>query len=329
VTHILLLGAGFSRNWGGLLADEFFDSLVGAPEAREDKIIRDLLWKYKGNGGFEHALSELQTAYTREPAKFEDSLKHMQTAILRTLELMNEMFLQRTGIEFQQHRERMLRTFFFKFDAIFTLNQDVLLEHHYCRRGDLVDAANWLGAQLPGMKRIPSEEYPHDPSWGRDLWVPRAPAEFLVESNSQPIFKLHGSANWRDKEDGPLLVIGGDKTHEIESHEVLSWYFRNFREYMLRPNSKLFVIGYGFKDLHVNELIIDSVMNHGLEFFVLDKFGSDVVKHANPSFGGAIYAPNALDEAFEQGLLGASSRNLSETFGDDSVSHATVMRFLG
>jgi hypothetical protein len=39
--QILLLGAGFSRNWGGWLASEAFEYLLGCPQVDED--IRSLL----------------------------------------------------------------------------------------------------------------------------------------------------------------------------------------------------------------------------------------------------------------------------------------------
>ena len=87
------------------------------------------------------------------------------------------------------------------------------------------------------------------------------------------------------------------------------------------------VIGYGFRDQHINRPIIDAVNGRGLRFFLIDSLGSNVVRHANPSFGGAIYAPNELDDAFRLGLIGASSRGLSETFGQDGVSHAQIMDF--
>jgi len=32
VSDILLIGAGFSKNWDGLLAADFFGHLLGAPE---------------------------------------------------------------------------------------------------------------------------------------------------------------------------------------------------------------------------------------------------------------------------------------------------------
>jgi len=45
MTFILLTGAGFSRNWGGWLADEAFEYLIGCPEI--DVHLRHLLWQSK------------------------------------------------------------------------------------------------------------------------------------------------------------------------------------------------------------------------------------------------------------------------------------------
>jgi hypothetical protein len=60
--HYLLTGAGFGRNWGGWLANEAFEYLLGAPEI--DAYLRDILWKAKLRGeGFEGALSIVQGAY--------------------------------------------------------------------------------------------------------------------------------------------------------------------------------------------------------------------------------------------------------------------------
>lgn len=326
MSHILLLGAGFSRNWGGLLASEVFDYLISLPDIKNDEYLNEQLWASRNNGGFEEALAEVQAAFIRDPGQFGDSMRRLQAGVSDVFQRMNQAFFARP-MEFQQHQERMLRTFLFRFDAIFTLNQDVLLEHHYFRHVDLPAIRKWNGAQLPGMRRVPNQEYVDDSSWGKELWVPLAPHEFRVEAHCQPYFKLHGSSNWRNAQGGELLVIGGDKSRTIRSHPVLAWSFEKFQEYLDGPNARLFVIGYGFKDSHVNEIIIDAVENRGLYFFVVDRWGSDVVRRANPSFGGAVYAPNALDDAFRKGLIGASQRNLSETFGDDTVSHANVMRF--
>lgn len=153
------------------------------------------------------------------------------------------------------------------------------------------------------------------------------PEEFQIDDGHQPFLKLHGSSNWRDSDGGELLVIGHHKSETIRSTAVLGWYFKKFREDLSGPDTRLFVIGYGFRDEHINEPIIDAVQHRGLKFFVIDPFGSDVVRKVNSSFDGAIYHSSALDNAFTQGLIGASQRSLSETFGNDSVSYENVMRF--
>jgi len=135
--HILLLGAGFSRNWGGPLAKEFFDYLICRDEVNNDAYLMDLLWKHKPTGGFENALSEVQTSFARNPSKYDSSLNRLQGAVSNVFDDINKAFFDNPGMEFQQDIERLLRTFLVRFDAIFTLNQDVLLEHHYFRHVEL------------------------------------------------------------------------------------------------------------------------------------------------------------------------------------------------
>ena len=165
------------------------------------------------------------------------------------------------------------------------------------------------------------------PSWGRDIWVPEDdPNEFTISERLQPLFKLHGSSNWRDAEGGELLVVGGNKARAIDSIPVLKWYSGKFQE-DIESGARLFVIGYSFKDNHINKAIIDGVRDSGLKFFVVDPLGSEVARRANPSHGGMIYSPNELDDTFTQGLMGASRRSLRDTFGGDPISHGNVMRF--
>jgi hypothetical protein len=41
--HILLTGAGFSRNWGGFLATEAFEFLLGCPPEPAPTALRELI----------------------------------------------------------------------------------------------------------------------------------------------------------------------------------------------------------------------------------------------------------------------------------------------
>jgi hypothetical protein len=46
---LLLTGAGFSRNWGGWLANEVFEYLLGCPEINQD--IHTAIWRSKPKRG--------------------------------------------------------------------------------------------------------------------------------------------------------------------------------------------------------------------------------------------------------------------------------------
>lgn len=59
MNYVLLTGAGFSRNWGGWLADECFEYLLSCSEITP--VIRRELWKSKNQKlGFENTLQELR-----------------------------------------------------------------------------------------------------------------------------------------------------------------------------------------------------------------------------------------------------------------------------
>ena len=79
----LLLGAGFSRNWGGWLADEAFEYFLGCPEVVRDPALTLLLWRHQAQGGFEAALAELQLAHSRDPRSSESALMGLQAAVGR------------------------------------------------------------------------------------------------------------------------------------------------------------------------------------------------------------------------------------------------------
>ncbi len=325
--HLLLLGAGFSRNWGGLLANEVFDDLLGRPGIATNEYLRTTMWRHRDKGGFEGALDDLQAAYKQNPATHRENLRQFQDAVIGVFDAMNRAFFQLPEFEFQNNVATMVRTFLVRFDAIFTLNQDVLLEHHYFRHIELTGIRRWDGAQLPGMRPIAPQAAGAgpDPSWGKLLWTPAG--ENRIEDQLQPTLKLHGSSNWRDSDDNTMLVIGGNKSADIGANGVLARYFTTFREMLSEGDTRLFIIGYGFRDKHVNDAIVDAAIHCGLKFFVVDPYGSGIARRVNPSSGGTIYAKGPLDEAFERGLIGASTRTLSETFGRDRISHEAVMRF--
>ena len=62
------------------------------------------------------------------------------------------------------------------------------------------------------------------------------------------------------------------------------------------------IIGYGFRDRHINEVLVRSVMEHGMKFFVVDPLGADIARAVNPTANAPIPGPPSdLEDAFVQG----------------------------
>lgn len=192
MNRILLLGAGFSRNWGGPLASDMFDRLLEQPEIDRDTDLRGILWDHKDKGGFENALEQVQQDWRANPgdAIHERRLESFQAAIDRVFAEMDRGYAARFGWEFTNESARMLRTTLVQFDSIFTLNQDLLFERFYFNQNVLLSRPDhWDGVVLPGVREQRHDGFPYDPAQSR--WTPLRSDQFTVRKRDQPYFKLH------------------------------------------------------------------------------------------------------------------------------------------
>ena len=55
------------------------------------------------------------------------------------------------------------------------------------------------------------------------------------------------------------MVIGRGKVGQIHNAPLLKYYFELFRNVLFQPERRLFVIGYGFGDKHINKIIAEAV----------------------------------------------------------------------
>jgi len=130
--HVLLLGAGFSRNWNAPLAAEVANSLL--EEVGADAHLQSLLRRHSKN--FENALSEVQRDYLHAVSSVEakERLDRLQGAIATMFGRLNATFEPPREFEFCNEREYSVSRFLAMFDSIFNLNQDLLLEMRYRSR---------------------------------------------------------------------------------------------------------------------------------------------------------------------------------------------------
>ena len=115
----------------------------------------------------------------------------------------------------------------------------------------MVDCA--VHPYLPGLDRVPHPEPLLSTSRAHATVHPTSDGCFTERPNCQAIYKLHGSSNWFTADGKRLLIMGGAKHQEIGRHPILTWYKQRFETLLSQPNSRLMVIGYGFRDEHVNQ----------------------------------------------------------------------------
>jgi SIR2-like protein len=323
MNHILLTGAGFSRNWGGWLADEAFEYLLGCPEITH--FIRQQLWKSKGLGlGFEDTLREMRVLYASHQ---DDAHKNELRTFERMLEgMFHTMAIGFAASEFEpgQNPSKLgpqpypIRDFLCRFDAIFTLNQDTLLEQRYAPSGLLEGSqGKWFGFESPGLTDVLVNGQKFQTP---GLFKPAA-APFKLKDRHQPYYKLHGSSHWRASGDTALLILGGDKGNDISEVQLLSWYQMEFAR-MSQQSARIMIIGYGFGDSHINELLIMAAAS-GAEFFIIDTSGIGVLASAAGTQG----IPSQLKMAMQHSIIGASRRYLKDSLHNDTVERTKIMRF--
>jgi SIR2-like domain len=320
--HILLTGAGFSRNWGGLLAYEAFDYLLGCSQVGVE--LRQFIWAIKNRGGgFEDALAQLQGAYdTQFSPQIEENLRNLTSGVYTMFGEMSLGFARRQFEPQNKSIAMMVGTFLSQFDAIFTLNQDTLLEQKYF--GNVV-GGKYADCYVPGIKRTGATLAMGSVAKIISLGAPD-PSSFRLSPDKLPYIKLHGSCDWVYEERNLLLILGGNKAANIQKHSLLKWYHSLFFTYLSKPDTRLMVIGYSFNDEHINTAIRTAAEMHGLTLFIMDPLGISVLDKRDPR-AQIIQPIGEYMEALSPHIIGASQRPLLSTFNDDFVEHDKIMRF--
>ncbi len=326
MNSILLTGAGFSANWDGRLARE-----VNTAVARRVTDHSNLAALLHRNPNFEEALTELQNATAVSTPGAMEQLQRLESGIVDVFDTMNTHLLAAT---FSPRAEVgwTVPEFLVLFDAIFTLNQDLLLESHYLMPAgigfglSLVSGSRWDIAVLPGVNPVPDPVAVGGYNILRTQWRPvAAPRSTVIGQRHQPYFKLHGSMKWQDSSGGRLLVMGGNKPTTMRQHPILTWYVEKFAEALSKPNARLMVIGYGFRDDHINRLIHEGWEKGGrtLSMFIVHPDGREILKKVNPTYAKPMYLPGPLEEI----TVYDSTRPFQSTFDTDVGEHEMLVEY--
>jgi hypothetical protein len=253
---ILLTGAGFTANFGGFLAREMWSKIFNNPEIDKAGKIKYALHEYFD---FEKMYSNVFDDRQQFP---QDELEIYKKVVADAFKAMNDYLIESDEAKSVSTDRTAVANFLSEFlnktddkiGAYFTLNQDMFPEMKY----------NWhpLGPKVCDSIR---------PNMNIKLPTKEELEEYRANMPEVDIYyvKLHGSVNWLDAGDGEAMALGVNKPEAINKIPLLAWYFDLFREAISRNETKLLIIGYGFRDEHINKCLFDAINEYGLQLYVI------------------------------------------------------------
>jgi len=314
----ILTGAGWTRNWGGRLAAELWEDLMGHQAVQSRPQLRELLLE---ESSFEVAFGRVRadpfTSGDRQA--LEQALLDAFLAMDREISRVNRnnwiniYKVQELIFRFCGQRGQNVNAGY-----MFTLNQDLWPERHLYNNLAYGSAS----PSLPGLQRRANQQiFTTDIGPYTDAFVMQPLPDAALEGRLRGHFnvvKLHGSFNWRTLEGEHELVVGLGKSDRIAASSLLSWYWEIFERVLSAGNVRLLVVGYGFGDEHVNAAIADAVEHHGLTLFIWDTTPSIRDRVLASPHGAVIW----------RGLLSTTTRPLIDVFPSDQAETAEYRRIL-
>lgn len=264
---MLLTGAGFTHNFGGFLAREMWSKIFNNPLVQANDEARKLL------------LSDFdfESVYSAKMSRGEETIKVIREAVEAAYKDLDET-VKNWG--FNHDNPTALNTYglgeLFNFISskgsdkgwFFTLNQDLYMERKN-------------GYRSPGASfGQPSV----DKDGGGGVKLVTLPDQAGIEKaksvlNNASYIKLHGSYGWISSHGGNQMVIGKNKASDIDQEPLLKWYFEIFQNLIYEGGKKLLIIGYGFADNHINDILLKGVQEHDLNLYVINPTDPETFKN--------------------------------------------------
>ena len=309
-----MTAAGYTRNFGGFLAEDMWEKIFN--EVKDSPALKSIL---SNDFDYESVYHKVHDGdYSG------DEKKAINTAILKAYKKLDDIaqnYIPATNaskaevlygakkiIDRLASEERI--------NFFFTLNQDLFVER-------LISGTN-MPITTPNMPRffIPNSIDSQLPINDADFKTVPTQDELVTTKHATTLppnefhyIKLHGSFGWKSSDGSNKLVIGRNKERQIADEPLLLWYSDLFKQVLFQGERKLLIIGYGFRDDHINEPIAEAIERRGLKLYIISPTAPSVFKDE------LIKADHVYGNQIFEGLTGyirASFKDLFPPDGNDT-----------
>ena len=314
----LLTGAGFTKSFGGYLSREMWARIFNHSNIQNQKKLRECMLNQLNFEYAYAAVMETDNYNIKEKESFteavRDAFRNMHGKIfdptnpnLEWLYSLFEIFLPPFGDIADECT------------MFFTLNQDLCVEvaHGHSKSTDPamellgIPKDLWFQHDIVGLLEsdpilLPFKE---DLEAMKDHLSASHPGGFIY-------VKLHGSYGWNKPDGSHAMVIGDLKSTTIAGEPLFTWYHEVFRDTLLNKGQKLIVIGYSFRDAHINKSIADGVSKGGLRLYIIDPMDPETLKQHLQSLPIAPdYSVEHTGDVIWGGLSGYYQCELGDLYG--------------
>lgn len=331
--NILLTGAGFTHNFGGYLANTMWAEIHNRYQRYSRDITNNILIKdFKNEYDYEELYQAVIYGKKYPQAEKDAFIK----AVFEAYQSLDDIIrFHKDPTKFIYTRPASVTNLFNMLYGFirsvgekaffFTLNQDLLVERY------LSSSPPELKIVCPGLKvnysrfNIGSEKQLEESDY---IEIPSQEELEILKKEIKSLgnlyyIKLHGSYDWRDK-GKKVMVIGTSKKDHIRSIPILSWYYELFQDVLNMPNRRMLIIGYGFRDTHINELLAKATVDKNLRIYIIspydpEYFRKNIVK-INQGWSDKVwkavdgYYPYTLADIIPHGSESQYLKNMNEDF---------------
>ncbi|MFQ5962911.1 MAG: SIR2 family protein [Candidatus Scalinduaceae bacterium] len=279
---VLMTGAGYTKNFGGLLADQMWAKIFNHKEVQDKPDLKDLLFDTFDYESIYHEVCNDDDKDSEKKTYEEDEKNAIRTAVLEAyekLDVIAQKYIPATDpskSNILYGARKIINCLIRDMSQInffFTLNQDIFVERLI---SDTEKSIMWPGIGkrffIPNSSesRLPLENnnFINVPD-GNKLDTTKRAVD--LPNNECHYIKLHGSFGWKrsDPDRQDKLVIGRNKEEQIANEPLLTWYFDLFEQVLFQGEKKLLIIGYGFRDNHINEVIAKACEKHDMKIYII------------------------------------------------------------